>query len=404
MTGRPDHANFPCFDGLRAIAALSVLLTHTAFISGYSFRSNTWGPYLARMDIGVAVFFVISGFLLYRPFCLARFADRPPPDARAYTVRRALRIFPAYWFAFTAVLVVPALKGHDVGALGPMRLLAHYGLFHIYAPSLKLLPVQQAWTLATEISFYAFLPLWALCIRRGPRGTSSAALRSELIGVGALYAFGLVFRLALRDGPHAGVWRGVVNLWLPARIDHFAIGMALAALSAWWTTRGDAPRWTEHPAVPYLSWLLALVSFWVLCEHIGLRNNRGNLPFTNTQAWLVGLLWGFVGGFLVVPAVLGPQDRSLVRRLLRVRPLAALGVVSYGIYLWHESALDWYLRREHLIVPGRFPTPSAFGKMTAFVFIVTLVLAVVTHVVVERPAMNLGRSYRRSVSAGRTRP
>jgi len=191
---------------------------------------------------------------------------------------------------------------------------------------------------------------------------------------------------------------------LPARIDHFAIGMALAALSAWWTTRGDAPRWTEHPALPYVSWLLALISFWVLCEHIGLRNNRGNLPFSNTQAWLVGLLWGFVGGFLVVPAVLGPQDRSLVRRLLRVRPLAALGVISYGIYLWHESALDWYLRREHLIVPGHFPNPSAFGKMTAFVFVATLVLAAVTHIVVERPAMNLGRSYRRPLSAGRTRP
>ncbi len=401
-----EHDTFPCFDGLRAIAALSVVFTHTAFISGYSFRSNTWGPYLARMDIGVAVFFVISGFLLYRPFCMARFADRPAPDARAYGIRRGLRIFPAYWVAFTAVLIVPALEGHDVGALGASRLIAHYGLVQIYAPRFGLLPLQQAWTLATEISFYAFLPIWALCVRRGPRGTTRAALRSELIGVGSLYAFGLVFRLFLHDGANAGVWRGLVNLWLPARIDHFAVGMALAALSAWWSTRGEAPRWTEHPVVPYASWLLALASFWLLSERIGLRNNRGSLPFTTTQAWLVGLLWGFVGGFLVVPAVLGPQDRSLVRRLLRFRPLAALGVVSYGIYLWHESTLDWFLRRKHLIVAGRFPNPSSFTTMTAFVLVTTVLLAVVTYFVVERPAMRFGRSLsqRVRVTAGRTQP
>ena len=73
----PD-GHFPCFDGLRALAALSIVLTHVAFASGAN-SPNILGVFFARMDGGVAVFFVLSGFLLYRPF-----VARPPPrPARA---------------------------------------------------------------------------------------------------------------------------------------------------------------------------------------------------------------------------------------------------------------------------------------------------------------------------------
>src|SRR5438128_10843360 len=76
---RPDR--FPCFDGLRAIAASAVLLTHVAFVSRLN-KMNPLGPYFARMDIGVSVFFLISGFLLYRPFVVAQLEGRPSPAAR----------------------------------------------------------------------------------------------------------------------------------------------------------------------------------------------------------------------------------------------------------------------------------------------------------------------------------
>ena len=59
-----QHARFPCFDGLRAMAAFAVLLTHVAYITGFDFRSSI-GALTARLDVGVAVFFLISGFLLY---------------------------------------------------------------------------------------------------------------------------------------------------------------------------------------------------------------------------------------------------------------------------------------------------------------------------------------------------
>src|ERR1700722_19903176 len=76
---KPRH--FACFDGLRSIAAVSVLLLHTAWISGFTSRS--WlGAYTSRLEIGVSVFFLISGFLLYRPFAVSHLAGLAAPNAR----------------------------------------------------------------------------------------------------------------------------------------------------------------------------------------------------------------------------------------------------------------------------------------------------------------------------------
>ena len=80
----PGNPRFPLFDGLRAIAAGSILVTHVAAITSFN-RLNALGAYTARLNMGVAFFFVISGFLLYRPFLAARFAGRPPP--RSATMR-----------------------------------------------------------------------------------------------------------------------------------------------------------------------------------------------------------------------------------------------------------------------------------------------------------------------------
>src|SRR5260370_42480308 len=85
-------------DGLRAAAAVAVVLTHVAFQTGEVVR-GAGGALLGRLDAGVAVFFALSGFLLYRPYVAARWDGRPPPPVRRYALRRAARILPAYWLA-----------------------------------------------------------------------------------------------------------------------------------------------------------------------------------------------------------------------------------------------------------------------------------------------------------------
>src|SRR3954453_13942377 len=111
----PGNPRFPLVDGLRAVAALSVLVTHTAFLSGFN-GHGLLGGITARLDVGVALFFVISGFLLYRPFVAARMGGRGGPRAGLYFRRRALRILPAYWLALTVLgLLWPKLDQVDSG-------------------------------------------------------------------------------------------------------------------------------------------------------------------------------------------------------------------------------------------------------------------------------------------------
>lgn len=83
---------FPLFDGLRAIAALSVLAVH---IPGRQDLPEAIERLVAHMNIGVTIFFLISGFLLYRPFIAHRIGGASAPAVRDYAKRRALRIYPA---------------------------------------------------------------------------------------------------------------------------------------------------------------------------------------------------------------------------------------------------------------------------------------------------------------------
>ncbi|HXQ90730.1 MAG TPA: acyltransferase, partial [Acidimicrobiales bacterium] len=153
---RPRH--FPCFDGLRAIAAILVVLVHTAFASGFTVRSPA-GIYTARLEIGVAVFFLISGFLLYRPFVASHIAGGDGPAVGKFWMRRFLRIVPAYWLTFIVTNFVMHID-RNVHP-GWHSLLIYLGLLQVYFPSHALTGITQAWSLCTEVAFYFFLPLFA---------------------------------------------------------------------------------------------------------------------------------------------------------------------------------------------------------------------------------------------------
>src|SRR5688500_15419110 len=90
---RPRHdQRFPLIDGYRALAATAVVMTHVGFQTGESL-SGSFSGVLARLDVGVALFFLISGFLLFRPHALRHLAAAPAPAVKPYLWRRALRLF-----------------------------------------------------------------------------------------------------------------------------------------------------------------------------------------------------------------------------------------------------------------------------------------------------------------------
>ncbi len=367
---------FPCFDGFRAIAALTILLTHVGFASGLNSRSS-FGAYTARMDVGVSIFFVISGFLLYRPFVAARLDERAGPRVGPYFWRRAIRIFPAYWVALTVVIFV---LGH--GPRDFESLFLWYGLIHIYSFDHVIGPIVQSWSLATEIGFYLFLPAYAWFMRKVVSGrTPVTRFRSELIGLVVLYATSFAFRITLLAGDAGARVNGTLTKWLVANLDLFALGMLLAVVSVW--TRGRRPplgldrRW-----VPGASWALAGLGFWVVSTRLDLP--RQAIDYEPLGELSQQFLFGVIAFFVILPGVFGPQDQGLIRKLLRNPVVQVAGLISYGIYLWQnvwvEEYVDWVDDRVFAI---------PFGEMLLAVLALTLVCAAISYVVVERPALRL---------------
>jgi peptidoglycan/LPS O-acetylase OafA/YrhL len=328
---------FPLLDSVRAIAAITVVAYHASYLSNFDSSGSVLAPLLSRLDVGVTVFFLLSGFLLYRPFVRARLRADPVPGTGAYAWRRALRILPAYWVALTLVSLV--LRQTDT--FQPSHALAYYGLGQIYT-NVVFGGIPQAWSLNVEITFYALLPLWAFLIRRLrlPR-----TVRAELLALAVLALIGIVWNVVwtvtAADPQRANVSRPLV--YLPAYLDHFALGMALAVISVGVERCGRLPRglgWLERRAWP--AWLLAVVAYLVVSEGIGLSPiNALQAPMTAPQALGRHWLYPLIALGVLLPAVFGPPGMGRIRRALGHRTVRYVGVVSYGLYLWHYGVMKF---------------------------------------------------------------
>lgn len=311
---------FPCFDGVRAIAALAVIVFHAAFFS--TRFATLGGSFFWNLNAGVWVFFVTSGFLLYRPYAAAHFAGASPVALGAYLSRRAARIYPAYWVALAFfTIVIP--RATIVGTKG---FLLHATLTQGYSQNTLLSGLPVAWSLVVEVSFYAFLPLYAAAISRLGRRWSPTPV--ELAGVAVLGALGALSTIAVSLSTSPPPWLTV----LPAHIHVFALGMLLAILSvnqwgprmtAWLDRAGDAA---------WLWWTLALVAFLAIPVAVGIVPRQ---PISPRRAIGLETCRALIGVFVVVPAVLGARRGGGIRRFLRTPTLTFLGLVSYGLYLWH---------------------------------------------------------------------
>ena len=355
---------------------------HVAFASGFDGRHPGLGIYASRLEIGVSVFFLISGFLLYRPFVVAHLAGSPPPRAGAFWVRRLLRILPAYWlvlFIATSVWSIP----RGIGPHGWQAYAIHYLFLQIYFPDQVFFGISAAWSLCVEMTFYLFIPLYAVVVRAGRAArTPGQAMRRELAGLVGMVVVSYAWRtvvLSLQH-PNGGYW-ALATTWLPAFFDLFALGMFLAATSAWFHQHDNEPRIFSHPLFPFVSWAVAGGCF-VAVAHIGIPYvpiyQEGYLDL------LRQLLYSGFAFFLLLPAVYGPQHRGKgpIRWLLGTWPMASLGVISYGIYLWHEP---WLYR---ILEAGPFAVfaPNFLG-MFVCVLALSIVSASLSYFILEKPIL-----------------
>lgn len=378
---------FPLFDGVRGLAALSVLVYHATF-GGYNGLPSPLRELLGHLDVGVTIFFVISGFLLYHPFVLAHFRNERAPRVRAYAARRFLRIVPCYWVALTVVALWLGL--HEVFTAD--GIFTYYGFLQAYSADTFTGGIGQAWTLCVEVAFYAFLPVWALVMRRAQRRPERGRqpLRVQAIGIGVLFAASSAYLIWVLFSVVPSPASPYVKSF-PGLLDQFALGMALAVASAWVETRDTVPRAVRLlRRMPSAPWLLAAVAFAVAASWKGGVFGAGG----SKAGYLVQHeLYSLTAVAVVVPAVLfgTGQGWGLAGRVLGSRALLYAGLWSYGIYLYHAAVVT------KLAQPVRDLLPDGAGWQTVglivAVLVVTVPIAALSYYVIERPALSLKRHF-----------
>ncbi|ORW54731.1 hypothetical protein AWC21_23570 [Mycolicibacterium peregrinum] len=316
--------DIPALDGIRAIAVALVLAGHGGV------------PGVAGGFIGVDVFFVLSGFLI-TSLLLDEFRRTERIDLKGFWIRRAKRLLPAMVLMTLAVVIarplfpseaVTSLREDAVGAFFWMAnwvfVAADTDYFSQGAtPS----PLQHTWSLAVEEQYYLLWPLLVLAAALLVRRRSTGAVRVVVFVLAVLGVVGSAVAAILLSGDAGELNR--VYFGTDTRAQALLIGAAAAALLVrdWsaLTVSGTLirTRWRR-----WVAWTLPVIGIAVLALAAHLATGSAD-EFHHGLLIVVA-----VGAVLVVAPVALDQD-GYVARALAWFPLVTLGVISYGVYLWH---------------------------------------------------------------------
>lgn len=319
--GREDESlgYEPALDGLRAVAVTAVLLFHARF---------SWIP---GGFLGVSTFFTLSGFLITS--LMLREWDRTSSlDLRGFFSRRFRRLLPASWFTMALVVAMGAAGLWTTSQMRDLRgdvpwALAELVNWHFIfagrsygaqfeAPS----PLEHYWSLAIEQQFYLILPVVVVVVlgvsRR--RGRSGAGVLGAVLATMGLASVLLNWWLARQSIPRA-------YFGTDTRMAELAAGALVACLGLR-RLRGGTHRRRRALEILGVAGLATSILLWATA--------------TVTSSWL------YPGGFVLTSAasaglVVASLQRGAVARALSVAPVAALGRISYGVYLLHWPVFLW---------------------------------------------------------------
>ncbi|KAA0109591.1 acyltransferase [Mycolicibacterium sp. P1-5] len=320
----PVRARVASLTGLRAIAALLVVGTHAAFATG-KLTHGYLGLASARLEIGVSIFFALSGFLLFRPWVVAAADGAAAPSTRAYARRRLRRVMPAY-----VITVLLAYGVYCFYSTGPnpgqswSGLIRHLTLTQIYTDNYLLTylhrGLSQTWSLAVEAAFYAALPMLAHLLVMGLCGDRWRPARL-LAGLGGLAAISPLWLIVLNTTD----WLpNSAGMWLPAQLAAFAGGMAVAVLQVM------RVRWRPGFVIP-----AAAVLFVVVSTPLAGAVTAG--PVSLWEPLIKATLYAVIAMLVVAAPTLAAG--GLFDRILGSGPVVWLGEISYEIFLLHVMVM-----------------------------------------------------------------
>lgn len=339
--------------GIRAVAALLVVLTHAAYTTG-NYTHGYIGLVYSRMEIGVPIFFVLSGFLLFGPWVKAAATGGLPPSVRGYAWHRVRRIMPAY-----AVTVLVAYLLYHFRMAGPnpghtwVGFLRNLSLTQIYTDNYLYSYLHQGltqmWSLAVEVAFYVALPLLAylLLVVLCRRQWRPVLLLTGLAGLALITPAWLILVHTtdfLPDG---------ARLWLPTYLSWFIGGMMLAVLQSM------GVRAYAMACVP-----LAFACYLIVSTPIA--GEPTTSPNELREALFKAAFYAVIAALMVAPLALG--DHGLYARFLASRPMVFLGEISYEIFLIHLLTME-------LVMVEIVQYPIYTGSV-GIVFVVTVAVTV----------------------------
>lgn len=366
-------------DALRGVAILAVFVQHlgdrffpfleAGAASALPAPITPWAlTILHHAWWGVDLFFVLSGFSLAQGYVSAFAAGRAGPSARVFLARRAARIWPAF---FVAIAVMIAVHPSVVLRPGfPAALAAHLVLLQGYVTPGGIVLLGAAWSLTTEAHFYLLLPLLAR-----PLLSRDPARRWLTAGALCAFAWGsraLLHAWILEPGVHTALLEASQRRWISSRLDQFVLGALAAAIHA---SICSSPRAdTAARRAPYalaLSIVALVIAF----------RKEGALYLDPHGSWPYALL-SLATTALVLSASL-VEGRALA--LIAPKPLCALGVVSYGVFLYHQLALGL---AGYALGPED-STWVALGANAALALAMAITMGTVSWILIERPALRL---------------
>lgn len=402
MPDRPtNHAD--AFLILRGLACLVIVIAHCQ-PPLVVLSSLTWG-WLVAMPGGIAVriFFTLSGYLVGKGFYLGRYGTSRSQLWR-YVRNRAARILPLYWAAvlIPAIFLAPSIL---IPSAENSWVLLRYLTF-TYNHTLPEQFNSPLWSLSTEVQFYVIAPLLFRLVRDRLRTVRQVFIAIVMVAIGWFVLRGVIVAVLLQiHGDRTGEFnldfvRYVYTL-LPANLDAFLCGLLLNPLLLNFinTSKKSPPQLsTKYPKItrtinkitqPFLPIkhlkklaIAAIAGLFVLCTNWKISGSDYILSIGPTLSIVAVCL--FIVAFECGDAYYGfRQNQPVSRQACQANPwryLEVLGVLSYGIYVWHYPIAIWLLPKF-----GELTDLTAFAQRTIAVFGLAMIAAIISNLTIERP-------------------
>jgi peptidoglycan/LPS O-acetylase OafA/YrhL len=347
----------PYLDGLRAVSILLVFCSH--YMGPVSTRI---GQYLGGWA-GVNVFFVISGFLI-TSLLLQEARDHGTFSFKGFYIRRCLRIFPAYYFYLTFMLIYYGPQLAESATIAGLYLTDIYYMFGLGGISHRLV---HTWSLAVEEHFYMLWPVMFYLMGRRALGLSILIIAAAWVWKARLVAANV-------DWPR-------LYLAFDTRLDCILIGCVASLLWMDPNRRARIRGLLANPSAPYVAVALLVVSAFFLGGH----THYGGGSWQSLFFWNVRLpLHDSLIALLLLALLTHPA--SGLARLLSRPVMVWFGRLSYSLYLWHLLGIEL----GDQLYGTYFPRSSVASICFEFVKLaISVGLASLSYFVIERPFLAL---------------